>query len=342
MKPGITISCVAHAVALGFALVAISAQPMNAPPMETITTQIVSEKDLSQMTKGVKNAPQLKIPDLKPLADKVDQEKSVDQLAPKAVDKPAITTDSSKADTPKPDQPKQDSKSAAAKADPKPPDPKPDPKPDAKADPKPDPKAEQKQADKPKTPDYKPDQIASLLKKDAAKEAKTSNDNSAQQKPNSPKFDANQVAQLLDQRTPQRQLAAASQINDVATLGAATGAQSAQLSQSEIDALKARYVPMLESAGRHQRQQQYLRLAAGADAAGRLLGGSPRRRRRLAVGARSGAGGERQACAVTVSAFHHAETRALRPVEGSTTRLQSSRTPWRLTGRSICHEVFQI
>ena len=105
MKPGMTISCVAHAVALGFAVVAISAQPMNAPPMETITTQIVSEKDLSQMTKGVKNAPQLKIPDLKPLADKVDQEKSVDQLAPKAVDKPAITTDSSKADTPKPDRP---------------------------------------------------------------------------------------------------------------------------------------------------------------------------------------------------------------------------------------------
>jgi hypothetical protein len=238
MKPGMTISCIAHAVALGFAVVAISAQPMNSPPVETLATQIISEKDFSQMTKGVKNAPQLKIPDLKPLADKVDQEKSVDQLAPKAVDKPAITTDSAKADTPKPDQPKQDAKSAAAKADPKPPDPKPDPKPDAVAQPKPDPKPEQKQADKPKTPDYKPDQIANILKKDAAKEAK--NDNSAQQKQNSPKFDANQVAQLLDQRAPQRQLAAASQINDVATLGAATGAQSAQLSQSEIDALRAR------------------------------------------------------------------------------------------------------
>lgn len=240
MKPGMTISCVAHVVALGFALVAISAQPMNSPPMETITTQIVSEKDLSQMTKGVKNAPQLKIPDLKPLADKVDQEKSVDQLAPKAVDKPAITTDAAKS-SPAQDTPKPDVK-AAAKSDPKPPDPKPDPKPEAKADPKPDPKvdpkADQKQADKPKTPDYKPDQIANILKKDAAKEAK--NDNAAQQKPNSPKFDANQVAQLLDQRTPQRQLAAASQINDAATLGAATGAQSAQLSQSEIDALKAR------------------------------------------------------------------------------------------------------
>jgi hypothetical protein len=238
MKPGMTISCVAHVVALGFALVAISAQPMNAPPMETITTQIVSEKDLSQMTKGVKNAPQLKIPDLKPLADKVDQEKSVDQLAPKALDKPAITTDAAKS-SPAQDTPKPDVKTAA-KSDPKPPDPKPDPKPEAKADPKPDPKADQKQADKPKTPDYKPDQIANLLKKDAAKEAKTTNDNSAQQKPTSPKFDANQVAQLLDQRAPQRQLAAASQINDAATLGAASGAQSAQLSQSEIDALKAR------------------------------------------------------------------------------------------------------
>jgi outer membrane biosynthesis protein TonB len=231
MKPGMTISCVAHAVALAFAMVAISAQPMNAPPVESLATQIVSEKDFSQMTKGVKNAPQLKIPDPKPLADKVDQEKSVDQLAPKAADKPAITTDSSKADPPpKPDQPKPDPKTAS-KADPKPPDPKPDPKPDQKAD--------QKQPDKPKTPDYKPDQIASLLKKDAAKDAKA-NDNSAQQKQNSPRFDANQVAQLLDQRAPQRQLAAASQINDVATLGAATGAQSAELSQSEIDALRAR------------------------------------------------------------------------------------------------------
>jgi hypothetical protein len=237
MKPGMTISCVGHAVALGFAVVAISAQPMNSPPMETITTQIVSEKDVSQMTKGVKNAPQLKIPDLKPLADKVGEEKSVDQLAPKAADKPAITTDAAKS-TPMQDTPKPDAKTAA-KSDPKPPDPKPDPKPDANAVPKPDQKPDQKQADKPKTPDYKPDQIANLLKKDAAKDTAKPND-SAQQKPSSPKFDADQVAQLLDQRAPQRQLATASQVNDVATLGAATGAQSAQLSQSEIDALRAR------------------------------------------------------------------------------------------------------
>jgi outer membrane biosynthesis protein TonB len=238
VKPGMTISCVAHAVALGFAVVAISAQPMDAPPVESLDAQIISAKDFSQMTKGVKNAPQLKIPDLKPLADKVGDEKSVERLAPKVADKPAVTTDAAKADAPKPDQQKPDPK-AAAKADPKPPDPKPDPKPDAQAEPTPDQKADQKPPDKPKAPEYKPDQIANLLKKDAAKEAKAS-DNSAQQNRNAPKFDANQVAQLLDQRTPQRQLAAASQINDVATLGAASGAQSAELSQSEIDALRAR------------------------------------------------------------------------------------------------------
>jgi hypothetical protein len=224
MKPGMTISCVAHAVALGFAVVAISAQPMDSPPVETLATQIISEKDFSQMTKGVKNAPQLKIPDMKPLADKVDQEKSVDQLAPKAVDKPAITTDASKSTpTPKTDTSKPDAK-AASQADSKP-----DTKADAKADPKPD----QKQADKPKPPDYKPDQIANLLKKDAAKDAAKPNDNSAQQKQSSPKFDASQVAQLLDKRDPQRQLASAATLNNNVGFGSATAAQAAETSQSE-------------------------------------------------------------------------------------------------------------
>jgi outer membrane biosynthesis protein TonB len=207
MKPGMTISCAGHALALGFAVVAISASPMNAPPVEAITTQIVSVKDFSQMTKGVKNAPQLKIPDMKPLADKVGEEKSVDQIAPKVAEKPPITTDAKSDPPPKPDTPKPDPKTA--KADPKPPDPKPEQKPDPKP------------ADKPKPLEYKPDQIASLLKKDAAKD---------QQK--QPKFDANQVAQLLDQRTPQRQLASAAALNNNAGYGSATAEQSAQLSQS--------------------------------------------------------------------------------------------------------------
>ncbi|MGA2892235.1 MAG: protein TolA [Xanthobacteraceae bacterium] len=205
-----TISCVGHVGALILGLVAISAHPLNAPPVESLPVSFISEKDFTQLTQGVKNAPQLKIPDLKPFADKVDLPKAVDQLAPKAADKPAVTTDASK-----------------PKAEPKP-EPKPDPKPADKPD-------------KPKAPDYKPDQIADLLKKDAAKTPPKPDESTPQKTAqNSPKFDANQVAELLDKREPQRQLAAADALNNNVTLGAATGAAAAQLSQSEIDALRAR------------------------------------------------------------------------------------------------------
>jgi colicin import membrane protein len=205
-----TISCAAHAAALFFGFIAISAQPMEAPPVQALPVSFVSEKDFSQLTKGVKNAPELKIPDIKPLADKVDEEKSVQQLAPKSINKPEVTTDTSKpAPTPQPA-------------------PKPEPKAEAKSEP-----------DKPKPPEYRPDQIANLLKRDAPKDppkqqrAVTTHDSTS-------KFDADQVAQLLDKREPQRQIASAQTVNDTTTLGAVTGLQNAQLSQSEIDALRAR------------------------------------------------------------------------------------------------------
>jgi colicin import membrane protein len=207
MKPGLTISFVGHAAALAFGIVAISAQPMESPPVEMLPVSFISDKDFTKLTQGVKNAPELKLDAPKPLADKIDAPKPVDQLAPKAADKPAITTDTK-------------------------------PKTEAKPETKPDPKQAAK-PDKPKPPDYKPDQIADLLKKDADKKPPKPDE---PQKPeqNSPKFDANQVAQLLDKRDPRRQLAAAETLNDAATLGASTGAPSAQLSQSEIDALKVR------------------------------------------------------------------------------------------------------
>lgn len=210
MKPGMTVSCIGHGAALLAGILAISAHPMEAPPVATLPVSFISEKDFTQMTQGVKNAPQLKIDQPKPLADKVDAPKPVDQIAPKAADKPQITTNSSK------------------------------PKTDPKPDPKPDPKQADK-ANKPQPPEYKPDQIADLLKKDATKTPpKPPIDNSAAQKQDAPKFEANQIAQLLDKRDPQRQLAAAETLNQTPNLGAANGAPGAQLSQSEIDALRAR------------------------------------------------------------------------------------------------------
>ena len=137
--------------------------------------------------------------------------KPVDQVAPKVADnKPEIKTDTSAKQQPKPD-------------------PKPDPKP----------------ADKPakaKPPDYKPDQIADLLKKGRRQAPPKPDDKASpptRPSANSPKFNADQVAALLDKRDPQRQMAAAETLNNQPNLGASTGA-AAQLSQSEIDALRAR------------------------------------------------------------------------------------------------------
>lgn len=207
MKSGMTISCIGHAVALGCALFALSARPMEVPPVDSLPVQFISDKDFTQLSQGVKNAPKLKIDMPKPLADKIDAPKAVDQLAPKAADKPAITTDTRKAEQ----------------------QPKPDTKPDTK---------QAQKADQP-PPQYKPDQIADLLKKDAAKPPPKP-DPSAAQKADAPKFNADQVAALLDKRDPRRELAANASLNDVAALGSASGAPDAQMSQSEIDALRAR------------------------------------------------------------------------------------------------------
>ena len=232
MRPGLTISCIGHVCALAAALITLSAQPMEAPATVSMPVSFISANDFSKLAQGVKNAPNSKIDDPKPLADKVDANKTVDQLAPKAADKPEITTEANK--------PKQQPK----------PDPKPDNKPEAKLDVKPQAKPETKpdaakpdvskpdKAEKPKPPEYKPDQIADLLKKDESKS--TPKPELQPQKPETAKFDADQVAQLLDKRTPQRQVAAAETLNNTATLGAATGAPAAQMSQSEIDALRAR------------------------------------------------------------------------------------------------------
>jgi outer membrane biosynthesis protein TonB len=205
MRPGLTISCIAHAVALACGLMAISAQPMESPPVQSLPVSFISDNDFTKMTQGVKNAPKLKVDDIKPLADTVDTPKPVDQVAAKVANKPEITTDTSAA------------------------------KPQPKSDPKP--------ADKPQkatAPTYKPDQIADLLKKDDAKKPPKPDNQPDQPARDAPKFNADQVAALLDHRDPQRQVASAEQLNSTANLGAVTGAQDAQLSQSEIDALRSR------------------------------------------------------------------------------------------------------
>ena len=210
MRASLTISAIVHLAVLGMCLVALAAQPVEAPATPTMAINTISVKEFTELTKGVKDTPKLKVDDIKPVADKIDTPKAVDQVAAKvAENKPEIKTDTSAKQQPKPD-------------------PKPDPKP----------------ADKPakaKPPDYKPDQIADLLKKkDAAQQPKPDDKASSDTPPrDSPQFNADQVAALLDKRAPQRQMAAAETLNNQPNLGSSTGA-AAQLSQSEIDALRAR------------------------------------------------------------------------------------------------------
>jgi hypothetical protein len=211
MRGSLTISAIAHLVVLAMCLVALAAQPLEAPATPTMAVSTISVKEFTELTKGVKDAPKLKVDDIKPVADKIDTPKPVDEIAPKPVDKkPEIKTDASAQQPPKPDN-------------------KPDPKP----------------ADKPakaKPPDYKPDKIADLLKKDAAKPPKPDDKASPDTPPrDSPKFNADQVAALLDKRDPQRQMAAAETLGSQANLGASNGT-APQLSQSEIDALRSRLV----------------------------------------------------------------------------------------------------
>jgi len=244
MRRSLIISGTAHAIVLLWGLVAFAARPSDAPPVEALPVEFVSATAFSQLTAGVKNAPK-PIENAKPLADKVGDLKTVKELAPKALDKPEIRTDTATAAVPKVEpkpEPKPQPK-AAEKPEPKPPD-KPEPKlaekPDKPKDkPKPDPKPDQvaeelkkDEAKKPakKPPEFKPDQIAEQLKKDENKKPPT-------------KFDANQVAALLDKREPQRQLASADTINNAASLGTSTG-HAAHLSMSELEALRAKLISL--------------------------------------------------------------------------------------------------
>lgn len=218
-----------------FGLITFASSTPNVNLSDFMPVEIATPDNISNATTGVKNAPKA-IENPKPLADKIGEPKPAKELAPKVVDKPEIRTDAAAAAEPKP-EPKALPK-AAEKSEPKP-EPKADAKPAEKAEKqkdktKPDQIADELKKDdtkkppKPekKPPEFKPDQIAEQLKKDEAKKPPT-------------KFDANQITALLDKREPQRQLATAETLNGRANLGTQTG-HAAQLSQSELDALRAR------------------------------------------------------------------------------------------------------
>ena len=207
MKTGLVISACVHAALLAWGLISFAARPLEAKPTDAMPVDIISTSEFSQLTAGVKNAPKVETP--KPLADKVGEPKPVEEIKPKVADKPEIKTAAA------PPEP------ALA--------PEPKPTPEAKPDKKP--------------PPPKVDPIAEQLKRDEAKKLADAKKAAKQkQQQPQPKFDANQIAALLDKRDATRPTASGEMLANP-SLGVPTGA-APKLSQSELDAMRAKLMQL--------------------------------------------------------------------------------------------------
>jgi colicin import membrane protein len=212
--------------------------------MQGMPVEIVSPSELSQITQGTLNAP--KADEQKPLVDKVAEEP---KPAEEAVEKIAEKT------------------VAAATSEPPPPPPAPE-------------KTESKPVE------TKPDPIAEALKQEEAEKPPQQREKVQQQavinppmpvrrppppRPQ-PQFDPNKVTALLDQRERQRQVATGSSINTTMSLGLSSG-RAARLSQSELDALRARLASLWSPpVGAQNPQELIVKVRVKLNRDGRLQG----------------------------------------------------------------------
>lgn len=199
MRKATAISAGLHAAVLLWATLSFSGKTFDVTPAESLPVDLVSEKDFSEMTKGVKDAPKIETP--KPLVEKKAEEppKPIEEAKPKVTEKKELEAAKEMAPPPEPQPPKPDPIAEKLKQ-------QDEPKQQAKVEPKPLP---------PKKPPQK----------------------------QQPKFDADKIAALLDKRDPQRNVATGIETNATPSLGTATG-MAAKLSQSEIDALRARLMAL--------------------------------------------------------------------------------------------------
>ena len=198
MRKATAISAGLHAAVLLWATLSFSGKTFDVTPAESLPVDLVSEKDFSEMTKGVKDAPKVETP--KPLVEKKAEEppKPVEEAKPKVTEKKELQAAKELTPQPEPQPSKPDPITEKLK--------QPDEPKQAKAEPQPLP---------PKKPPQKPQ----------------------------PKFEPDKIAALLDKRDPQRNAATGVEANATPSLGTASGT-AAQLSQSEIDALRARLMAL--------------------------------------------------------------------------------------------------
>ncbi len=203
MRMGLTISTAVHGAFLVWSIITLVAKPFDSK-VEMSPVDIVSADEFSKITKGHKDA---KKPEPKLLVEKIAEPKPVEDLTKKVNDKKEVTP------TEKESAPQADSK--------------PEPKPEKAVDKKADPIADALKKDEAKKPEKEKEKKA---------EAKTPVPNNTKQQP---KFDVTRIAALLNKKDPQRNAATGAELSPTAGLGAPNG-KAQQLSQSELDALRAR------------------------------------------------------------------------------------------------------
>ena len=263
MRAGLTISIAGHVALVAWGLISFTSRPLKALTSESLPVDIISDKEFSEVTKGIKAAKQ---PNQKPLVEKVAENRPVEDPDVKISPKPEIkaANDATPPPQEKPEPKKEPPKEAKAEPKPKPPEPKPEPPKETKVEPKPKPEPPKEVKVEPK-PEPKVDPIAEALKKEEAKKPEKQPEKQAEKKPpeakkqpeekktaeakpvtaektppqEQKKLDFGKIASLLDKQTPQRAAAGGQQLNQTAALGLPTG-NAVAITQSELDALRAR------------------------------------------------------------------------------------------------------
>jgi colicin import membrane protein len=235
MKAGYTISAMAHALILGWGLLTFSAKPLEAPPVDSVVADVITDTEFSQITNGSKTAKQTPKPT--PVADKVGEVKEQPKEPTlKVALKQEVLTDT--APPPAPSQP--DPKPDPTPADAKPPAPQPAPAPPAAAEPPaPDPVAEALKREEAKRKEEQQKKLEEAKKREEARKRDEARKREEAKKREEANKDLDRIqAALLDKRAPQRQAVAGTIVNPTPSLGTTTG-NAPQLSQNELARLAA-------------------------------------------------------------------------------------------------------
>lgn len=236
MRAGLVSSAALHASLLGAMLVSFTSPAPFSTPTEAMPIDIVSDAEMSQMMAGKKDAPKKEAP--KPVVEKTGETpKPPEQIDAKVDDKKPEVKAANEQSAPPPPP-----------AENKPPEP--EPKPPAAQAQKPEPtppKPAESLAAKPPEPKQdtpKPEQQAQATPAPAPpRKPKDIPPKVVQQPPKDREFKPDDIAALLDKRTATRQASIGDTINNTSSLGARVGT-AATLSQTEIDALRARLMQL--------------------------------------------------------------------------------------------------